>query len=354
MKNKSKLIGFTCAYTPLALIEAAGYVPFRVLPMGEPPDQAGSLLHDNLCPHVKRILDLAFAGDIPDMAGMVFINSCDAMRRLADAWERVRPNDPVIRMELPTTVDDNSVSYLGGEIAALANTLSGMNGRPVDQERIRAAIARYAELSAMLEKLKSLINSGVLRGGSPRIQKLYNRASTEPIGQLLRELSRMISDEPKHVASAGDSVPVLLFGNVLPDPEAFSLFESCGALIVDDDFCTGSRLFSSAGQSMDETEDIFVQLAKAILSQPPCARTFDPDHPGKIARDILSRASACGARGVIGHTLKFCDPYLARLPAVRDTFRDAGFPLLLLEGDCTLRSIGQQRTRIEAFIEMMR
>jgi len=105
---------------------------------------------------------------------------------------------------------------------------------------------------------------------------------------------------------------------------------------------------------MDETEDIFVQLAKAILSQPPCARTFDPDHPGKIARDILSRASACGARGVIGHTLKFCDPYLARLPAVRDTFRDAGFPLLLLEGDCTLRSIGQQRTRIEAFIEMMR
>ena len=57
MKNKSKLIGFTCAYTPLALIEAAGYVPFRVLPMGEPPDQAGSLLHDNLCPHVKRILD---------------------------------------------------------------------------------------------------------------------------------------------------------------------------------------------------------------------------------------------------------------------------------------------------------
>jgi len=32
----------------------------------------------------------------------------------------------------------------------------------------------------------------------------------------------------------------------------------------------------------------------------------------------------------------------------------AGFPLLLLEGDCTLRSIEQQRTRIEAFVEMLR
>jgi len=28
-------------------------------------------------------------------------------------------------------------------------------------------------------------------------------------------------------------------------------------------------------------------------------------------------------------------------------------PLLFLEGDCTLRSIGQQNTRIEAFVEML-
>lgn len=353
MKNKTKLIGFTCAYTPLAVIKAAGYAPFRVLPVGEPPDQAGSLLHDNLCPHVKRVLDLAFAGDLPDLAGMVFVNSCDAMRRLADAWERVRPNDPVIRMDLPTTADDDSVSYFAREIAALANALSGMSGRPADQEQIRSAVAGYAELSAMLRNLKNRINSGALPGGSPRIQELYNRASTEPAEQLLEEFSQ-ITDEPEPVAPAGEPVPVFLFGNVLPDPEAFSLFESCGAIIADDDLCTGSRLFSSADPDTDDTGDVFMQLARGILSQPPCARTLDPGHPGKMARDILSRASACGARGVIGHTLKFCDPYLARLPAVRDAFRDAGIPLLLLEGDCTLRSIGQHRTRIEAFIEMMR
>jgi benzoyl-CoA reductase/2-hydroxyglutaryl-CoA dehydratase subunit BcrC/BadD/HgdB len=73
-----------------------------------------------------------------------------------------------------------------------------------------------------------------------------------------------------------------------------------------------------------------------------------------MAVDILDRAKACGARGVIGHILKFCDPYLARLPFVRETLKEAHLPLLLLEGDCTLRSIGQQRTRIEAFIEMLR
>ncbi|MCP4138070.1 MAG: 2-hydroxyacyl-CoA dehydratase, partial [bacterium] len=61
-----------------------------------------------------------------------------------------------------------------------------------------------------------------------------------------------------------------------------------------------------------------------------------------------------GAKGVIAHTVKFCDPYLGRIPDVRNTFRDEGIPFLLLEGDCTLRSMGQHRTRIEAFIEMLR
>ncbi|MGW8301633.1 MAG: 2-hydroxyacyl-CoA dehydratase, partial [Desulfobacterales bacterium] len=80
---------------------------------------------------------------------------------------------------------------------------------------------------------------------------------------------------------------------------------------------------------------------------------FDPGQPLKMAEDILTRTRSSGARGVIGQTIKFCDPYLDRLPAVRETLRQAGIPLLLLEGDCSLRSIEQQRTRIEAFIEML-
>ena len=39
IKSRKK-VGWTCAYTPLALIDAAGLEPFRVLPSGEPPDRA--------------------------------------------------------------------------------------------------------------------------------------------------------------------------------------------------------------------------------------------------------------------------------------------------------------------------
>jgi benzoyl-CoA reductase/2-hydroxyglutaryl-CoA dehydratase subunit BcrC/BadD/HgdB len=104
---------------------------------------------------------------------------------------------------------------------------------------------------------------------------------------------------------------------------------------------------------LDERQDLLLQISRSLLTRPPCARTFNPGRPLKMAEDILARTRACGARGVIGQTIKFCDPYLDRLPAVREKLSQAGIPLLLLEGDCSLRSIEQQRTRIEAFIEML-
>jgi benzoyl-CoA reductase/2-hydroxyglutaryl-CoA dehydratase subunit BcrC/BadD/HgdB len=87
-----------------------------------------------------------------------------------------------------------------------------------------------------------------------------------------------------------------------------------------------------------------------------------PDQAGRLMHDnlcphikrVLSGAIKAGARGVIGYTAKFCDPYIARLPGVRDALKREGIPFLLLEGDCTLRSIGQHRTRIEAFMETER
>ncbi len=77
-QRNSGLIGYCCAYTPIQLISATGFTPYRVLPLTHSPDQAGQLLHDNLCPHVKCILNRAMADDIPELAGIIFVNSCDA------------------------------------------------------------------------------------------------------------------------------------------------------------------------------------------------------------------------------------------------------------------------------------
>ena len=348
--NKTDL-GYACAYTPLVLIDAAGYTPYRILPMSACPDQAGQLLHDNLCPHVKRILDRAISKDLPDLAGVVFINSCDAMRRVCDAWRHVRPDENVILLDLPAISDDAAVAFFAGELTRLIESLSEWSGSNISHSTIEASIAQYNQVAHLFARLRERLRQGKLPGGSTRMQTLYNEAMTSPFEKSMAGLQQALA-EPQSKASESDGIPVFLFGNVLADPEAFSLFESCGARIIEDDLCTGSRLFTPL--EIDGNKDLVQQISRSLLTRPPCARTFDPAKPLKMAEDILARAQASGARGVIGQTIKFCDPYLDRLPMVRETLRQAGIPLLLLEGDCSLRSIEQQRTRIEAFIEMMR
>ncbi len=344
-------IGFACSYVPLAVIDAAGYIPWRVLPMSECSDQAGQLLHDNLCPHVKRIIDRALADDLPQLEGMVFINSCDAMRRMADAWQQIRPHDKTIMLDLPSTQEPASLAFFAQEVRRLALTLADWCGRPVSVDAIRESSQRYAMLARLLTQISERLRDGTLDGGPSRMQVLYNQASREPIKTSINRMQALLA-VPGEARQGDLGVPVFLFGNVLPDPEVFTLFEDCGASIAGDDFCTGARLFAESTREM--ADDPWRFLAEELLLHPPCARTFDPTRPGQIAQDVLQKAQACGAQGVIGYTLKFCDPYLARMPFVRSALREANLPVLLLEGDCTLRSIGQQRTRIEAFIEMMR
>jgi benzoyl-CoA reductase/2-hydroxyglutaryl-CoA dehydratase subunit BcrC/BadD/HgdB len=344
------LVGFSCAYTPLPLLDAAGFLPYRMLPLGAAPDQAGAVLHDNLCPHVKRILDRALASDLPPLAGVVLINSCDAMRRLADAWREVRPDQRLALLDLPSGASEGGVRLLSQELSRLRRLLSDWSGRPVTDEQLASAAERRDELARALQRLARRAAGGSLASGA--LQRAYNlsvTASPEQALQRVQALEQELEARPSPPAKGG--VPLYLMGNVMPDPEALELLEACGARVVGDDLCTAGR--QQLPLDLPREGELMTRLARALLQRPACARTIDPAAPGQLATQAAAGAERSGARGVIAHAMKFCDPYLARMPAVRQELERRGLPLLVLEGDCTLRSLGQHRTRIEAFIEML-
>ena len=351
METGKGYIGITCAYSPLPIIDAAGFTPYRILPVGDWPDQAGRILHDNLCPHIKRVLDRAMENDLPELKGMIFMNSCDAMRRLADAWKKVRPEDNTLLVDLPVNLNEINKKYFGRELKILAETLTKWGGSTVTDDTLEKSMKSYNELADLIKKIHSGISEKTINGGSERMQSIYNKAMTEPLESTMTSL-KTILNKREEADKQNSNVPVFLFGNVLSDTEAFKLFTSCGADIISDDLCTGSRMFTPV--NISGKDDIYNELAQGLLSKPECARTIDNSNPGKLAENILSKAKESGAKGVIGNTVKFCDPYLDRVPIIRETLKEAGMPFLFLEGDCTMRSMGQQRTRIEAFIEMLR
>ena len=343
------MIGFACAYTPLPLIDAAGFTPYRILPVTAAPDHAGVLLHDNICPHVKRVLDRALAKDLPPLAGVVFMNSCEAMRRLADAWRVALPEMPVLVVDLPTTADHAAGSYFTSELKKLWKWLNDLGGTSPGGDAIEVGVSRYNELYAKLDLLRRDLGAGRLAGGRGALQEAVNMSVTLPLAEAALRIDEMYSRAPGSGNVTG--VPVYLFGNVLADPASFALFENAGCAVVGDDLCTGLKQIPFIG--LDDVADPFEQIAGGLLGRPPCARFLCGSAPGSYATNVADSARLAGARGVIAHVMKFCDPYLSRLPTIRETLRRSSLPMLVLEGDCSARSFGQQRTRVEAFAEML-
>jgi len=344
----NKKIGFTCAYTPVPLIEAAGFSPFRIFPESKAPDQAGHLLHDNLCPHVKKVLDRALEDDLPELEGMVFINSCDAMRRLADAWHEARPDDPIILLDLPSGINSLSLDFLSKEYERLAKTLFKWNNESFSTKKIKDTIARWNLLAASVKKIEKKMSRNYFPGIASKLQQIINTAATDSTDKALLMAQHKI--DPEESPKGGQS-PVFVFGNLLFDPKVYDLFEKWNVHVTASDFCTTSRFVTPVDITADD--NIFRSLASSYMEQTPCARTMDTTKPGSIAQKIVQRAKESNAKGVIGFTLKFCDPYLARIPMIRQALQKESIPFLMLEGDCTMGSMGQQQTRIEAFTEML-
>ncbi len=348
----SKHIGFTCAYTPVPLIEAAGFKPLRIFPESKAPDQAGHLLHDNLCPHVKKVLDRALANDLPDLEGMIFINSCDSMRRLADAWHMARPDDKIILIDLPSSVSNLSLEFLSREYERLTKTLFEWNNQPLDVEfitkSVKDKITQWNHLADSVNLFETTMSKNYHPGYASGLQEVINTAATESTDSAIAMAETKI--KPKELSRKG-LAPVFVFGNLLFDPNVYDLFEKWNVHVTASDFCTSSRFVTPIDLNQDD--NVFKSLAISYLDQTPCARTMDTTKPGNIAQTIVQRAKSSRAKGVIGFTLKFCDPYLARIPMIREALLAESIPFLMLEGDCTMGSMGQQQTRIEAFTEML-
>jgi benzoyl-CoA reductase/2-hydroxyglutaryl-CoA dehydratase subunit BcrC/BadD/HgdB len=344
----NKKIGFTCAYTPVPLIEAAGFSPYRIFPESKSPDQAGHLLHDNLCPHVKKVLDRALAEDLPDLEGMVFINSCDAMRRLTDAWHEARPDDKIILLDLPSATDSLSLDFLSQEYERLAKILFKWNEKPFSIEIILDKIINWNLLAASVRKIEKTMSRDYFPGIASGLQRIINTAATDSTDKAMAMAQKKVA--PEGSAKVG-LAPIFVFGNLLFDPKVYDLFEKWNVHVTASDFCTSSRFITQVDTRFDD--NIFRSLAASYLTQTPCARTMDTTKPGSIAQTIVKQAKENNAKGVIGFTLKFCDPYLARIPMIRQALQKESIPFLMLEGDCTMGSMGQQQTRIEAFTEML-
>ena len=122
----------------------------------------------------------------------------------------------------------------------------------------------------------------------------------------------------------------------------FRMMAESMPLPVRNDTCVHNRDVAMPPEE-DDFDALMDWYAGALLEQLPCMRMADNSGRRQLTQDPH-------LKGVIYHTVKFCDYYGFEYAQLRG---ELTVPMLKLESDYTVQSSGQLRTRLEAFAETL-
>lgn len=123
--------------------------------------------------------------------------------------------------------------------------------------------------------------------------------------------------------------------------QLFELTEQTLPLPVVNETCVNNRALDTDVPDTEDFDALMEWYAGTLLGQLPCMRMLD--HSGRKA--LLQDP---GLKGIVYHTVKFCDFYSFEYARLRE---ETDLPMLKLESDYTLQNNGQLLTRLQAFAE---
>jgi benzoyl-CoA reductase/2-hydroxyglutaryl-CoA dehydratase subunit BcrC/BadD/HgdB len=146
---------------------------------------------------------------------------------------------------------------------------------------------------------------------------------------------------------------ILISGSpmAIPNWKLHHILETAGAVVVCEESCTGTRHFSDLVNESNGTVDDMLKAIADRYMQIHCA-CFTPNN--ERLDDIARLAREYHVDGVIHYNLQFCHTYANEATKVDKALAESGIPLLRIETDYSDEDMGQLRTRVDAFLEMIR
>lgn len=352
-KRGTRVIGFFCSYVPEELFNMTGWSSYRMrATVSKDTEAADSYMGCFNCGYTRHCFELGLKEDYRFVDGFVFASGCDHLRRLYDNWSFYLSPNFVHIVDVPHLREDISLEWYAHEIRKLHEVLAYRFGMPADRESLWEAIKKTNRTRTLLQSLDQLRRTGHPRLTGRETLSISLFASSTPkdvVNPILEELYGALASSER-TPPRSYRASVLLVGSHLDDPEFIDLIEETGALVVADSFCCGLRdLADPVAENPDQ--DPYAALAARYLDRLSCPRMY-ADFPRR-QRKLLDMARATGVDGVIVEHLAFCETWGVDATMLVRSFRAQGIPALKLERDYRLSSIGQIRTRVQAFIESM-
>ncbi|MFH1624026.1 MAG: 2-hydroxyacyl-CoA dehydratase family protein [Pseudomonadota bacterium] len=347
-----KVIAFQCTYVPEEVIYAAGMMSVRLVG-GETREleleDANAWLYINTCSFIRSCAQLVLGKHYDFLDGFVAAATCDPTRRLADIWKHCQFTPFIHVMDVPRKFTERAHERYRVEVLGLKRALEEFFKVNISDEDLWDAVGvfnRTRELFAKLYELKKLDNPPIT---GAETQEIYNAMYKMPREEFNRLLERLVDEARSGNRAIEAKLRLLISGSPLNNPEFIKTIEDLGALVVVDEFCTGSRYWWDLVDT-STWADPLEAICRRYLNNQPCARMMPSEDR---TRRVMEMVDNYRVDGVISEIVRYCVPYAHDQPFLRETLENRGIPVLELDVEYGIPGTGQIRTRAQAFLEML-
>jgi benzoyl-CoA reductase/2-hydroxyglutaryl-CoA dehydratase subunit BcrC/BadD/HgdB len=357
-KNGVKVVGyFPGNYVPEELIYASGAVPICLTHGGNSrsAEVALSVLPQVICPFARaqigeRILKNPYYNMIEMLIAPI---TCQHLMKVAEVWEYYGDLE-IFKLGIPHQFEnDFEQKYYYDRLKALKERLQAFTGNEITHEKISEAIELYNKMRELLKEISFIRRVSPSLISSIDFIKL-NHASfyADPVFmvEVLENICQELKDAqpPKEI----DTPRILLLGPNISydDYMVLDLIKDAGGETVIEEICEGIRYYWN---NIENKGDLFQSLTNGYLvNRVPCA--FMRDSAKNRLDFALDLVKDFNISGVIYYELLCCETYDSESYYFAQRLSEQNIPMLTLESDYSTGIKGQFKTRIEAFMEILK
>jgi len=359
-KAGGKVIGTFCNFVPEELIYAAGCLPIRICAgFYETIEIAEEILAKDICPLIKSSFGFKLV-ELPyfSLCDLVIIpTSCDGKKKLGEILSDYLEVWP---LELPNTKDSSqSKEFWFQEIKIFKKRLEKLSGNEITFSKLKKAIELCHLRQVVFHRFDEIRQSTnpLISGRDALLVTQVSffddlRRWTEKTKKLCQELTENIK---KNLGIYPAQTPrLLLTGSpiIWPNYKFLNIIEEFGGIVVGDTFCSGTQhLYNPVEIDEWVMEEMLKAIAERYLLPSICPCFIESNDR---IDNLLQMVKDFKIDGVIYHQLRLCQLYDLEFYKVKQILNRENIPLLRIQTDYSQEDIEQIKTRVEAFLEMIK
>ncbi|MFH1091171.1 MAG: 2-hydroxyacyl-CoA dehydratase family protein [Pseudomonadota bacterium] len=353
-KDGRKVVGLLCSYIPEEIVHAAGLVPWRI--MGT--QRAGTPRADvyrppHTCAFCNHVLESLLSGDFDFLDAVVATSWDQDLVRLWDVWTYLGKTPHTYIMHLPLDKTQTHRKQFTKEVRKLLGFVEDLAGREIKAEELCNSIGLYNRVRSLLHRLYELRKREKPPLSGSEMLGLTLAGLLMPVEEFLRKLEALMPYLEKRECRVQNYRPRLLVSSDrLDNPDFLKVVEETGCLVAMDDLDAASRHFWEyvRTEPSSSKEGLVAALAQRYHSQPasPGMMTWS-DQVAQVAAWVKE----FDIQGVLELKLMYSWSRQMRARYLRDRLTALGIPVASFEREYHLAGVGQLKTRVGAFVEML-